>query len=136
MAPQPGRKFLIKTKMDGSEDFVIIAGMRTNSFSRQQEAVDVSNKDSDTWRYLLPGAGTKTGNVSGSGVFYGTASEALIRERFGTDTHHEYEIIIPGYGTYKGKYMIESLEEAGEYNGEMTYSISLSSDGPIAFTAE
>ena len=136
MAPQAGRKFLIKTKMDGGEEYIVIAGMRSNSFTQQQEPVDVSTKDSDTWRYLLAGAGTRTGNVSGSGVFYGTASEALLRSRFGTETHHEYQIVVPGYGVYQGKYMIESIEEAGEYNGEMTYSVSLSSDGEITFTAE
>ena len=136
MAPSPGRLFLLKTKEEASEDFITLAGMRSTGFDQQQEKVDISNKDTSTWAVSLAGAGTKSANISASGVFYNSASEALFRSRFGTETHYAYQIILPGAGTYEGLFMIESIAFAGEHNGETNYTISLASDGDITFTPE
>ena len=43
--------------------------------------------------------------------------------------------IIPDLGTYAGSFMIASLEFSGEYNGEVTYSITLESSGSITFSS-
>ena len=44
-------------------------------------------------------------------------------------------MIVPDFGTFEGAFMIASLEYAGEYNGEATYSVTLESTGYISFTA-
>ena len=136
MTAQQGKQFLIKTKEDGSEDFIGIAGFRSNGITLNQEGVDISNKDSSGFREMLAGAGIISVSVSGTGVFLNSASETLLRKRFGTNEHHEYEIILPGTGSWKGRFMIESLEFAGDYNNEVNYTLSLSSDGIITFTEE
>jgi TP901-1 family phage major tail protein len=46
-----------------------------------------------------------------------------------------YQIVIPDFGTVEGAFQITSLEFAGEYNGEVTYELSLESAGALTFTA-
>ena len=48
--------------------------------------------------------------------------------------YHEEGTVCP-FGIYAGQFMIASLEYAGEYNGEVTYSITLESSGDITFTS-
>ena len=43
--------------------------------------------------------------------------------------------VIPDLGTYAGSFQITSLEYAGEFNGEATYSITAESSGAITFSA-
>ena len=45
-----------------------------------------------------------------------------------------YQVFIPDFGTYQGAFQLTSLEYAGEFNGEVTYSVSLESSGNIAFS--
>jgi len=38
-------------------------------------------------------------------------------------------------GTYAGTFQITSLEYGGEFNGEVTYSITLESSGAVSFAS-
>ena len=109
-----------------------------------EEAVDITNKDSLGHRALLAGGGTNSVSVSGSGVFTDAASEATIRTAYyaqqntsdgssaQTAAFSLFQIIVPHFGTFAGTFMIASL---GEFNGEVTYSITFESSGYISFTA-
>jgi TP901-1 family phage major tail protein len=57
-----------------------------------------------------------------------------LRTSFGGANIPNFEIVIPDLGTYQGKFQITTLEYAGEYNGEMTYSITLESSGAVVFS--
>ena len=64
-----------------------------------------------------------------------------INNTFGTQivsladgTLDNYQIIIPDLGSYTGAFQITSLEYSGEFNGEVTYSVSLESGGAITFS--
>ena len=70
-----------------------------------------------------------------SGVFTDAVSEQTLRSKVHQSTFESYNIIVPDLGTYAGQFMIASLEYAGEYNGEVTYSITLESSGDITFTS-
>ena len=52
-----------------------------------------------------------------------------------TAAFRNLEFFIPQFFKFRGKFMIESLEYAGEFNGEATYSVSFQSSGIIAITA-
>ena len=54
---------------------------------------------------------------------------------FGASTFSRFTFIIPDFGDYAGDFQITSLEYAGEYNGEATYSMSFESAGAVGFTA-
>lgn len=136
MAAQKGSALLLKVGDGGSpETFTTVGGLRSTSISLNDEAVDVSNKDSSNNRELLANGGIQSLSVSGSGVFTDAASEATIRTNFGGSSFSNYQVVLPDFGTYEGAFMIASLEYSGEYNGEVTYSVTLESSGSVTFTA-
>jgi TP901-1 family phage major tail protein len=99
------------------------------------EAVDVTTKDSSAVKELLAAAGTQSYSFSGSGVFTDTASEDTLKAAYGAATFVNFQLIIPAFGTFTGPFMVSSLEYAGEYNGEVTYSVSLESAGSITYSS-
>lgn len=140
MAAQKGSALLLKIGADASaaasaDTYTTVGGLRSTSISMNQETIDVTTKDSSNARELLADGGVESVSVSGSGVFTDAASEATLRTAFGGANIPNFEVIIPDFGTYQGKFQITALEYAGEYNGEVTYSVTLESSGSVAFTA-
>jgi TP901-1 family phage major tail protein len=135
MAAQKGRDLLIKIA-DDNGTFVTLAGLRTKSLSLNARLVDITDSDSaQAWRELLPGAGVKTLEVSGSGIFRDSASDALARTAFFDQAIRPFQIIIPNFGIIEGNFLISRLNYAGTYASEARYDINLSSAGPAQFTA-
>ena len=133
MAAQRGKALLLKIDVSGT--MTTVGGMRSTSMTLNDEAVDITNKDSGSFRELLPSGGIQSMSISASGVFTDSTAETTLRSAYGTSTFKSYNVIVPDLGTYAGTFMIASLEYAGEYNGEATYSITLESSGAITFTA-
>lgn len=140
MAAQKGSALLLKIGADNSaaasaDTYTTVGGLRSTSIAHNEEAVDVTNKDSSGVRELLANGGVQTVSISGSGVFTDATTESTLRTAFGASAFSNYEVIIPDFGTYQGKFMVASLEYAGEYNGEVTYSVTLESSGSVTFTS-
>lgn len=133
MAAQKGSAVLIKAEVSGSK--TTIGGLRSSSITLNDEMVDITNKDSSNNRTLLPQGGIQSMSISGSGVFTDSASERELRAQFGAAAFIAYDFVIPDLGTYSGSFQITSLEFAGEYNGEATYSVTLESSGAVTFAA-
>ena len=145
MAAQKGLDVLIKIDIIGTP--TTIGGLRSSSITLNDESVDITNKDSLGTRTLLAGAGVNSLSISGSGVFTDSTAEVAVRTAFAaqqnttdgstpqTAAFETYDFVIPDLGTYQGSFQITSLEYAGEYNGEATYSMSFESAGYITFTA-
>ena len=133
MAAQRGKALLLKIDVSGT--MTTVGGMRSTSMTLNDEAVDITNKDSGSFRELLPAGGIQSMSISASGVFTDSTAETTLRISYGTSTFKSYNIIVPDLGTYAGTFMIASLEYGGEYNGEATYSVTLESSGSITFTA-
>lgn len=135
MAAQKGKDLLLKIDTGGGT-FVTVGGLRSTSISLNKETVDITNKDSvDQWRELLAGAGVKSASMSGSGVFTDVTTEARVRTDFFSDALTDYQVLVPDFGTFTGAFEVTTLEYAGEYNGEATYSLSLESAGNLIFAA-
>ena len=115
------------------EVFTTIGGMRSTSISMNDEVVDITNKDSGRARAILAQAGVNSMTVSGSGVFADSASETTLESKFDNSTLDNYQFLVPDFGTYTGSFMLTSLEYAGEFNGEVTYSFTFESNGAITF---
>ena len=140
MAAQKGSALLLKIGADATaaasaDTYTTVGGLRSTGITMNDEAVDVTTKDSSGIRELLANGGVQTCSISGSGVFTDAASETTLKNAFGGANFANFEIIIPNFGTYQGKFMVASLEYTGEYNGEATYSVSLENSGAFAFTA-
>lgn len=134
MAAQKGSALLMKIGNAASpEVFTTIGGMRSTSIALNDEAVDVTNKDSGRARTLLAQGGVNSLTVSGSGVFTDSASEATLKGKFDISAFTNYQFLVPDFGTFTGSFMLASLEYAGEFNGEVTYSFTFESTGAITF---
>ena len=134
MAAQKGSAMLMKVGNGGSpETFTTIAGFRSTSLTVNNESVDVTNKDSSGKRQMLAAAVIQSISVSGSGVFTDAASETTVKTNALADTNDNYQFLVPDFGTFTGAFQITSLEYSGEFNGEVTYSISFESAGAITF---
>ena len=145
MAAQKGLDMLLKMDISGTQ--TTVGGLRSTSITMNDEAVDVTNKDSLGTRTLLAGAGVNSISISGSGVFTDSACEVAVRAAFNlqqntsdgssaqTPAFETFQFLIPNLGTYTGAFMIASIEYSGEFNGEVTYSMSFESAGYITFAA-
>ena len=133
MAAQRGKALLLKIDISGT--MTTVGGMRSTSMTLNDEAVDITNKDSGSFRELLPSGGIQSMTITASGVFTDSTAEQTLRSAYGTSSFKSYNVIVPDLGTYAGTFMIASLEYAGEYNGEATYSMSFESSGIILITA-
>jgi len=134
MAAQKGSALLMKIGDGASpEVFTTIGGMRSTALAMNDEAVDVTNKDSGRARELLAQGGVNSMTVTGSGVFTDSASETTLRSQFDASSFSNYQFLVPDFGTFTGAFMLQSLEYAGEFNGEVTYSFTFESSGTITF---
>ena len=131
MAAQKGLDVLMKIDISGTK--TTIGGLRSTSITLNDESVDITNKDSLGTRTLLAGAGVNSLSVSGSGVFTDSASEATLQGDMNQAALTNYQFLIPDFGSYTGQFQLTSLEYAGEYNGEVTYSFTFESSGAITF---
>jgi len=143
MAAQKGLDVLMKIDISGTK--TTIGGLRSTSITLNEESVDITNKDSLGTRTLLAGAGVNSVSISGSGVFTDSTSEVAVRTAYQaqqntsngssaqTAVFKSFQFAIPDLGTYTGLFQITSLEYAGEYNGEATYSMSFESAGYVTF---
>ena len=138
MAAQKGSALLLKIGADATaavsgDTYATVGGLRSTSISHSDEAVDVTNKDSAGVRNLIANGGVTSVSISGSGVFTDATTETTLKSAFGASAFSNYEVVLPDFGSYKGKFMIASLEYSGEYNGEVTYSVTLESSGAVTF---
>lgn len=137
MAGQKGRDVLLKIG-DGADPqaFVTVAGIRAKTISLNAKTVDATSGESpEAWRELIAGAGVKSASVSGAGVFKDAASDAMIRASFFAQTARTWRLILPDFGTLEGAFLIESLDYAGDHDGEASFAITLASAGALSFTA-
>ena len=133
MAAQSGRDMLVKIK-NGDGDFITLAGLRTKTFRLNARAVDITNSDSvQGWKELLPGAGVKSAEISGAGIFRDSASDALARTAFFEQSVQSYQFIMPNFGIIEGPFLLTTLSYAGSYQGEVTYDVTLMSAGAPSF---
>ena len=138
MAAQNGRSFLIKTQDVGSptNDYETIGGFRTKSLRINNSVVDITDQDSAGFREILAGAGVGSLTVTGSGVFKDAVSEGLLETRaLPPNDAANYQIVVPGLGTFQGSFVVTDLSYEGPHDDAVTFSVTLESAGAITFTS-
>lgn len=136
MAKQKGSDMLLKLDTTGSGNFVTIGGIQNARMALRSGDAEVTNQGSpNKFRELLEGAGIKALTVSGSGTFDHAAPQSTVRSVAFAGTHREWQIIVPGEGTYEGLFQITQYERVGEHTRDVTFDITLESAGDITFTA-
>lgn len=138
MAAQKGREILLKmdTASSGGPTYTTVGGVRSKTLTVNRETVDVTNSDSTgMWRELLADGGVRSMSVSGSGVFVDDPTiNAVLTQIVSGTTNKSWELTVPGLGVFVGTFAVTSCELGGEYNGEVSDSISLESAGSITYT--
>lgn len=136
MAAQNGKDLLIKLDMTNDGQFETFAGLRASRISFNAESVDVTSLESQGgWRELLSGAGVKSANISGSGIFKDDSTDERARQIFFDGETPDFQVVIPDFGIVQGAFQVTSIEYAGSHNGEATYELSLASAGQLTFSA-
>lgn len=136
MSAQNGKDLLVKVDMTGGGLFETLAGLRATRVSFNAESVDVTSLESQGgWRELLGGAGVRSANISGSGVFKDAGTDERARQLFFDGETPDFQVIIPDFGIVEGAFQVTSIEYAGSHNGEATYEMSMASAGALSFTA-
>ncbi len=133
MSAQKGSAFLLKIGDGGNPvSYETVAGLRTTQLSITGDTVVVTSKDSGGWRELLSGAGVRQVSVSAAGIFLGSAAETAIRGHALAGTINDYELSFEDGEKMRGRFLVQRLDYAGDFNGERNYTLSLESSGPIA----
>ena len=132
MTAQKGSAFLLKIS-DGAATpaYRTVAGLRTTQMSITGDSVVVTSKDSGGWRELLSGAGARSVSVSAAGIFLGSTAEASIRANAMAGVLDDYELSFEDGAKLRGKFLVQRLDYAGDFNGERNYSMSLESSGAV-----
>lgn len=145
MAAQKGSAMLLKIDQSGTQ--TTVGGLRSTGITFNDEAVDITNKDSLGMRTLLAGGGTQSVSISGSGVFTDSTTEQAVRTAYfaqantsdgstaQTAAFDSFQVIVPDLGTFTGTFMIATMGYSGEFNGEVTYDLTLESSGYVTFAA-
>lgn len=134
MSGQRGRDLLIKVSNGGA--FETLAGVRATRIALSAGAIDGTSAESPAaWRELVTGAGVKSAQVRGNGVFKDAASDARMRMIFFDGAIETWQLVIPGFGTLEGQFQIAELSWSGAYDGEAEFAVSLQSAGALTFEA-
>ena len=133
MPAQSGAAFLLKLTNGATPPvYQTIAGLRTTQMSINGDTVVVTHKQSGGWRDLLSGAGTRSVSVSAAGIFLGSTAENTVRTRALDGTLDDYELSFEDGAKLRGKFLVQRLDYAGDFNGERSYTLQLESSGPVA----
>lgn len=137
MAESIGRDMTLAIGADGME--VTITGVRTKSFTINNEPVDITNDDDDGWRDLLSEPGQKSVDFSCEGVVVDDAVRALAIAAADVSTNALFTFpLLTGEMTAASlecQAVITSYAETGTYNDAVTFSLELQSKGAVTYTA-
>jgi len=132
MPVEKGSAFLLKIG-NGAMPVVYatVAGMRTTQLSINGDSVVITNKGSGGWRELLSGAGVRSVSVSGAGVFTGSAAETRLKASALAGVLDDYELSFESGERLQGRFLVQRLDYAGDFNGERSYTLALESSGAV-----
>lgn len=132
MTAQKGSAFLLKIA-DGAQPpaYATVAGLRTTQMSINGDPVVVTHKDSGGWRELLSGAGTRSVSVSAAGIFLGSAAETRVQSHALAGIIDDYELSFEDGARLRGRFLVQRLDYAGDFNGERNYTMQLESSGAV-----
>lgn len=140
MAEQLGRLLLIRIGDGASpEVFANLCGIKTRSFNLSANETDTTKPDcanpgGPVQRTARPGIVQRT--FSGSGSFVAGGPSAVLMAHVRNATMFNAEVVVPGEGVYKGRWMVSDFEFEGDMEDDMQFSATFSAAGALTFTAE
>jgi predicted secreted protein len=121
--------------------YSILCGLTTRNLTLDGDTVDVTTIDCEgaggpAWQDMAQGV--RKVAFSGSGFFESKAqSTRLVTAKLTGDGKDDFQVIVPGFGTFEGRFIIGALGISGEVGGgAVAQTLELASTGPITFTPE
>jgi TP901-1 family phage major tail protein len=133
MAKMPGRK--VNIWAGATATGAPIAGGREHGITINNEAIDVTDKDSAGWRTLLADPATRSVDVSFSGLMDGATYVALALGATTSALLADYTVKIEGAGTFTGDFHLSSVELGTPHDDAVELTMTLASSGAITWTA-
>lgn len=130
-----GRLMTVTVNTTGST-WVTTPGARAKNFTVNGSPIDITNSDSSNWTELLANEGVKNATFQCGGVL-DPDDKATMALLFGyriANTLKSYKVFVNGVGTFAGTFFLTEVSEAGNHDGEATYSLGGTSSGAITFT--
>lgn len=132
MVAQCGRDVVFRIDANNDDTYAIVGGIKNAGVAVNNEPVNITNSDSGGWREFLSGCGMRAVTFTGSGVFVDdpAAADALSLSMSGLAAPADF--MFPDFVTFKGGFVCTTCEfNGGEDNGEVSYSMTFESSGPI-----
>lgn len=124
-AKYKGRDFVLKIETSPGV-FTQIGGLTATGLTINNETVDITDKDDDTWRKLLEGAGVRSISLSASGWWNNQAAFDVLRDSAFAGTIKNYEVLFGNGDKIGGAYQA-NLDGSGAHNDPQQYSVTLES---------
>ncbi len=134
MAAQRGRLMLIYlgSSVDSAN---LLGGLKTTTFTMNNQVIDVSTKDTAGWRELLEDGSLKFFSIAGDGIFKDSSSDETIRGYVFNNTLNPFTFAFPNGDTVTGTFQITNYQRKGDVEGAEMYSLTLESTGIPVYTA-
>lgn len=133
-----GRDCLLKVDITGASPTVYTSftGLRATSIKLNGNQVDISNKNSGGWQELLSDAGIRRIEMSCSGVYDGTAGQvfAYVEKAALSNAKIDAEIVFGNGVAFLGTWIISDYTIDAPYDNAQTYSLTITSHGPVIRT--
>jgi len=138
MAKRAGSLFWCEIQV--ASTWVMVPGQRTTAGKINNEQVDVTEKGAVPWRGLAA-CGIRSAEISIAGVVADTIDRSLWNAIVASAIAGnilQARLVSNGLDVIvEGNYLVQAMEENGEFNGAMLYTITLASAGATIFdTAE
>ena len=139
MSQQNGRELVIK-RGDGAspENFDFVCGIRTRSMPISNAQIDTTVPDCEDPSLPIVATaqpGRQTLSFTGDGLFDNAQIGKDVADDARLQRITNYQIVVPGYGTFEGPFMVGDFEFSGEMEDPLAFSATWVPTIPPAFTA-
>lgn len=113
-----------------------LAGLtrRRLTLSRKPHQSTLASRSS--WVEQTGSNGPAIADLQADGIFVAGAAASLMRAAFLSAEPQAFELDVPSDGTWSGDFFIRQLVMDGRAEKELSFSLRLTSHGPLSFTPE
>ena len=135
MAAAAGRKMRIKYLTSAAATPAVIAGARTDSFTINNEPIDITDKDDVGIVTLLDDIATKQVEMTVEGVLTNGTLVSLAANTASGAALHLMQFAIQSVGTLAGSFFMNSFQGEGAEGGDpATFTASFQSSGAVTLS--
>lgn len=122
----------------------VVAGLRNVTWTWAKGTIDANTKNNNGWQNVVEGGGNKTVTVTADGVWISNADTITgdtvanggrLLEFVSLDKNWDCSVIDEDLAFISGRFHCDSFSRTGELNGMDTFSITMTSTGPVYYVS-